>query len=139
MLFPLAYAQAADPNASQSMLILLLYCLGIIVATTLLAFVPIFIAGRRRHQHIHAMIAAMCLWGFILAGSAIYLTSAAMQWSKEKTVRLETGYGDPNDESGAPSVPIAIWIGLGSAFGLLIFWGAAGKSRELLPGEVPRR
>jgi MFS family permease len=139
MLFPLAYAQAADPDASQSMLILLLYCLGIIVATTLFAFVPIFVAGRRRHQHIHAMIAAMCLWGLILAGSAIYLTSAGMQWSKEKNLRLETGYGNPDDESGAPSVPVVIWIGLGLAYGLLIFWGASGKSRELLPGEVPRQ
>ena len=77
--------------------------------------------------------AAAFFWGLITAGSLLYAEQSQMNWSKEYTVRLESGYFDPTDKTDAPKLPWKIWTGLGVAYAAMLMW-ALSQKRGAPPG-----
>jgi hypothetical protein len=124
----LAYAESGDPNAMN--LEIVLGGLGIVVATSILAFALIFTARARGHRYAEFIMVATLFWALITAGSLMYAGQAQLNWSKEYTLRLETGYLDPHDTSDAPRLPWGIWTGLGTAYGAMMAWAIFQKRGE---------
>lgn len=127
MFAPLAYAEVRDSNDMSLMMVL--GAALILGATAAAAFILIHIARRRRHRRTDLLGAAVFFWGLLTAGSLLYAQQSQMSWSKEYTVRLESGYFDPHDTTDAPKLPWAIWTGLGVAYGAMLFWSLSGKSK----------
>jgi hypothetical protein len=71
----------------------------------LLVFAVIVLSRARKHRHTESITVAIIFWAFIAAGSLLYAGEAQMDWSKQYTLRLETGYLDPQDTSDAPRPP----------------------------------
>ena len=121
----LAYAQVRD--SSDMSLIMILAAAVILAATAAAAYVLIHIARRRRHPRTDLLGAAAFFWALLTAGSLLYAEQSQMNWSKEYTVRLESGYFDPTDTTDAPKLPWKIWTGLGIAYGALLMWALSQK------------
>ncbi|MGD0388253.1 MAG: hypothetical protein ABSC42_04780 [Tepidisphaeraceae bacterium] len=124
----LAYAESGDPNAMN--LVIILGGIGIVAATAILAFALIFTARARGHRHAEFILVAAVFWGLITVGSLMYAGEAQLNWSKEYTLRLETGYLDPQDTSDAPRLPWGIWTGLGVAYGAMMAWALCQRRAE---------
>jgi len=120
MFYGLAYAESGDPNSMN--LVIVLGGLGIAAGTFILAFILIAAARARRHRHAEFITVATVFWALITAGSMIYAANAQLNWSKESTLSLETGYGNPQDTSDAPRLPWATWTGLGVVYGSMMVW-----------------
>jgi hypothetical protein len=77
------------------------------------------------------MVAAL-FWGIITAGSAMYTAASRYNWSKEYTVRIDSGYYDPRDTSDKPKIPWVLWSALGIAYAGMVGWAlsAKGEYRE---------
>jgi hypothetical protein len=99
----------------------------ILAATAAAAGVLIYIARRRRHPRTDLIGAAAFFWGLMTAGSLLYAEQSQMNWSKEYTVRLESGYFDPTDTTDAPKLPWKTWTGLGIAYGAMLIWSLSQK------------
>jgi hypothetical protein len=121
----LAYAESGDPNAMNLVIVLGGVC--IVAATAILAFALILTARARGHRHAEFIMVATVFWALITAGSLIYAGNAQLNWSKEYTLRLETGYLDPRDTGDAPRLPWGIWTGLGAAYGAMMTWALCQK------------
>jgi hypothetical protein len=121
--FP-AYAEPPDP--ANTSLTLILALAAIVAAAGAMAFVPILSSWRRRHCHTDGVLAIAILWGLLAAGSGIYAAVSQMNWSKEQTVRIETGYYDPRDASDAPALPWRTWVAIAIAYGGLVGWAEVG-------------
>ena len=124
----LAYAESGDPNAMN--LVIILGGIGIVAATAILAFALIFTARARGHRHAEFILVAAVFWGLITVGSLMYAGEAQLNWSKEYTLRLETGYLDPQDTSDAPRLPWGIWTGLGVSYGAMMAWALCQRRAE---------
>ncbi|MGD0770616.1 MAG: hypothetical protein ABSB42_20715 [Tepidisphaeraceae bacterium] len=127
----LAYAESGEANAMNLEIILGGVC--IVAATSILAFALIFTARARGHRYAEFIMVATIFWALITAGSLMYAGEAQLNWSKEYTLRLETGYLDPHDTSDAPQLPWAIWTGLGVAYVTMMAWALWQKRSE--PGR----
>jgi hypothetical protein len=121
----LASADSGDPNASN--LPIVLGGLLVLAVIALLAFVLIFLSRTRGHRHAELITTATVFWALITAGSLLYAGERQMDWSKQYTLRLETGYLDPQDTSDAPRLPWGIWSGLGIAYGAMLIWSLSRK------------
>lgn len=128
MAFWLAYAEAADQ--SQSNLTIVVGAAAIVIVVCGLAFVPVLIAWSRRHRHSDTILAFAILWGLLSAASAVSTSMTQFNWSKERMIRIESGYDDPQDTSDAPTLPWAAWAGLACAYIGLLGWA--------FRSEVPR-
>jgi hypothetical protein len=124
----LAYAESGDPNAMNLLIILGGIC--IVAATAILAFALILTARARGHRHAEFIMVATVFWALITAGSLMYAGETQLNWSKEYTLRLETGYLDPQDTGDAPRLPWGIWTGLGVAYGAMMAWALLQKRAE---------
>lgn len=120
MFLPPAYADA--PDTSDSGLVIVVIAVGIVAAVAILAFVPLALAWKRRLRHSDVVAAGVILWGLVTAGSLICAVNARMQWSHEQTVRIQSGYYDPQTAGDAPTLPWAMWGGLVIAYGALVAW-----------------
>jgi hypothetical protein len=121
----LAYAEQSDSGVTNVELVV-----GgalILAVTAALAFALIYIARLRDHRQADFLVAAALLWAVCAAGSLLYAEISQMNWSKEYTTRLESGYLDPDDTSGAPKLPWAIWTALGVAYGAMLTWSLTQK------------
>ncbi len=49
-----------------------------------------------------------------------------MNWTKEYTVRIESGYVDPKDLSDKPRLPWGIWAGLLAVYLGMVYWAGRG-------------
>jgi len=125
MFAPLAYAQVQD--SSDMSLIMVFAAALILAATAAAAYLLIHIARRRRHRRTDLLAAAAFFWGLMTAASLLYAEQSQMNWSKEYTVRLESGYFDPTDLTDAPKLPWKIWTGLGIAYGAMLMWALSQK------------
>jgi len=121
----LAYAQV--PDSGDTSLVLVFAAALILAATAAAAYVLIYLARRRRHRRTDLLAAAAFFWGLITAGSLLYAEQSQMNWSKEYTVRLESGYFDPTDLTDAPKLPWKIWTGLGIAYAAMLMWALSQK------------
>jgi hypothetical protein len=126
MVWSLASAEAADPSASQ--LVVILISLGAMAGAGLLTLLPMALARRRRHPRPESIVAAAVLWGLLAAGSVLYITIARMQWSKEWLLLVKTGYYDPQDRSGEPALPWLLWALLAIAYAVLLIHAARNSS-----------
>jgi hypothetical protein len=116
----LAYAESGDPNGMN--LVIILGGVGIVAAAALLAFALILIAKARRHPYAELITVVTVFWALITAGSLMYTANARSNWSNEYTLRLESGYLDPQNTSDQPKLPWAIWTGLGVIYGTMMIW-----------------
>jgi hypothetical protein len=121
----LAYAESADLN--QTSLALILGGLLIVAAVAILAFALILIAGVRRHRYADLIIVAAIVWGALAAGSGLYAQVSQTNWQKEYTLRLESGYLNPQDTNDAPQLPWKTWTALGLAYGVMVVWAFSQK------------
>jgi hypothetical protein len=115
-------ASAEAPDTSNTGLVLVLLTLGVLVAAAALAVLPIVVARSRRHRHAEIIAALAVLWGFLAAGSIVMTSMDEAKWSKERLVRIQSGYYDPNDNSGTPTKPVGTWGGLTVLYVALILW-----------------
>lgn len=131
-------ARAEGPDASDSNLLLVLICAGLIVGAAVLALVPAFIARRRGHGRSETIMAAAVLWGLLSAGTLVHASIVQMQWSKEQQLRVQSGYLDPQDTSDAPAKPWRTWTALVTVYCVLMIWAFAPRSSTgSAPPQMP--
>jgi hypothetical protein len=121
----IASAESGDPNATN--LPIILAGLFILAMIALLAFGVIFISRVRRHRHAESITVAIVFWAIVAAGSLLWAGERQLDWSKQYTLRLETGYLDPQDTSDAPRLPWMLWSGLGVVYGTVLTWSLIQK------------
>ena len=129
MCFPLAYAQSAGD--SNSTLTVIVMAFAIVLGACLLAFIPIFAALSRRNHQSHSIAVMSIFWGVAVAVITIWCMLQRLDWSKELTIRMQSGYYDPRDLSDAPACP---WILLMIAAGVwivLLAWAFLGAPLPL--------
>ena len=131
MAFLLAYAQTAD--TSDATLHLILYWIGILAAAALLAFVPVAIASSRRHRQAHLVLLASIVWAVLIAGVSMYALQQQFAWIKEYTLRVDSGYYDPQSSAGAPALPLTAWGILTVAYLGLLIWSAWKSTTRTAP------
>ncbi len=137
----LAYAEGGDSSVLNLRIVLV--SLGVIAGTVILALIPICIAWSRRHRRSDVILAAAVVWGVLAGAIVLRWAVAEIQWSREWTMRIKSGYFDPNDQSDAPLRPWKLWTGLGLGYGALVIWSLIGKKRpseaEASAPALPRR
>ena len=124
----LSYADPTDNSGSG--LVVVLLCLAVTVAAAGLALLPIGLARTRRHLQSEAIVGFAILWALALAGSVVIASMADMKWSKERDMRIKSGYYDPRDNTDAPAKPWAFWGGLGVVYTGLVGWSMAQQNAE---------
>ena len=128
MLLPLAYADATDNSSTN--LLLILSGAFILAATAALAAVLTFTAKARRPRQSDIITAITLLWALIAAASLLYTVQSQMNWNKEYTLRLESGYLDPKDTADAPKLPWKLWTGLGVTYGATLAWSLSTRRNK---------
>ena len=83
------------------------------------------------HRYAEFILVAGIFWAIVSAGCLIAYTNARLNWSAEYQLRIESGYGDPQNTSGAPALPVILWSGLGLAYAGLLGWGILGKGKQI--------
>jgi hypothetical protein len=126
----IANAEQTDLSGSQWLVILI--CVGVIVVVAALTFVPIAVARSRLYRQADAVTVAALFWGFLTAASVIRFWLARLRWSDELTLRINTGYYDPNNASDAPLWPWLQWGILAVAYGVMVVFTLSRK-RPLPP------
>jgi hypothetical protein len=122
----LAYAEGAD--SSDSNLVIVVISLAIIAVVCILAAIPVATARRRRLGIVEGMGALMVVWGLLCAGVGIYCVNAQMNWTKQHTINIQSGYSNPLDESDRPKQPWAIWAGLAAIYAGGVIWSLKARS-----------
>ena len=112
-------APSADSNVE-----LVLISAGVVLVTSVLAFIPIQMARVRHHRNRDAIAAILVLWGLLTAGSISYSIMKQMDWATTYNQRIETGYYDPQDTSDKPTPPVALWSGLGIVYVAMVIWAS---------------
>ena len=132
MCFALAYAQSAGDSNSLTVIVL---AFAIVLGACVLAFIPIFTALSRKNRQSHSVAVMSLFWGVAVAVITIWCMLQRLDWSKELTMRMQSGYYDPRDLSDAPAFPwIILLIGAG-AWIVLLTWAFLGAS--LPPEQAP--
>jgi len=133
MCFALAYAQSAGDSNSLTVIVM---AFAIVLGACVLAFIPIFTALSRKNHQSHSIAVMSIFWGVAVAVVTIWCMLQRLDWSKELTMRLQSGYYDPNDLSDAPAFPWIILIVAAGAWIVLLAWafvGARLPQEESLP------
>jgi hypothetical protein len=124
----LAYAESTPPSDQNVWFVVI--GIGVIAAAAFLAFVPIALARVRQHPFVEFISVAAIFLGLIAAGTVIYSIVQQTKWSNEQTLRLQSGYGNPDDLSDAPTRPWLIWMLMGVAYCAMIAWALTSKRRS---------
>ena len=128
MCIPLAYAESTDPTSTN--LLMILSGAFILAATAALAAVLTFTAKARRPRQSDIITAITLLWALLTAASLLYTVQSQMNWNKEYTLRLESGYLDPKDTADAPKLPWKLWTGLGVTYGATLAWSLSTRRNK---------
>ncbi len=123
-----AYAESAGPPDQNVWFVVI--GVGAFAAAALLMFVPIALARRRRHRFTEIITTASVFLGFLAAGSVIYFTIQQMNWSHEQTLRLQSGYGNPDDLADAPRRSWVIWALMILIYIALLLWAWIPRRRS---------
>ncbi|HXE54782.1 MAG TPA: hypothetical protein VN541_17310 [Tepidisphaeraceae bacterium] len=115
-------ANAEPSDSTISSLTLIIIGVGIVAAVFVLAFIPVAIAWSRRSRRSDTIVLGAVLWGVLAAASFTSATMAQMKWSREKTLRIQSGYYDPNDATDEPQLPWVSWVGLAVLYFVLLAW-----------------
>src|SRR3954454_15511918 len=105
---PVCLASAQRDLSEGNWRIILIWT-AVLVGACLLAFIPIAIAGLRRHPHGHTILALALLWGLLTAGSVGYTINSNIRAAKEYDLRIKTGFYDPRDQTDATQSPWIFW------------------------------
>jgi predicted permease len=132
-MFP--FANADQPDTSDASIALIVVSAGIILLAAAAAFIPVAIARRRRHRQSETIVPLSIVWALATVAVSIYAYISQTRWTREYTLRIESGYFDPQDKSGAPALPWLLWGVLAAIYLLLI--ALAALARE--SGEVDSR
>jgi heme/copper-type cytochrome/quinol oxidase subunit 1 len=124
----LAYAESGDPNAMN--LPMILGGAAIVVVIAVMTFILLAVARSREHRQREFIFVVAIFWALISIGSLFYAGDTQINWSNEQTLRLQTGYGNPQDTTGAPALPWAIWTGLAAAYAAMLIWSISQKQVE---------
>lgn len=116
----LAYADTTDPT--QVNFLVLLLCILLIGCVCVMAFLVLLLARSRRHRQVEYITALAIFWALLTVGSLAYSAVTQLKWSQENMLRLESGYGNPDDDSNAPQLPWKTWLVLAAIWGGLINW-----------------
>jgi len=127
--FRLAYARNVD--SSESNLSIVLLCAGLVIAAAALALIPILMSRSRRHVQSDAVLGLGILCALVTAGVTAHACMQQMKWSDERTLRIESGYYDPQDQSDAPRLPWEIWSALAIAYAGLVLWPMHGRRKDV--------
>lgn len=122
----LANADGRDTSFSTiSVLLLTVLWLAVIA---LLALVPLFLAWRRKHPHARFILLLVLFTGLLSLGTAYTTISARDEWSREETLRLQSGYYLPQDHpSDQPALPWPLWTALSTVYAGILLWSATGR------------
>ncbi len=138
MCFALAYAQSAGDSNSLTVIVT---AFAIVLGACVLAFIPIFTALSRKNHQSHSIAVMSLFWGVVVAVITIWCMLQRLDWSKELTVRIQSGYYDPRDLSDAPAFPWVILIVAASAWIVLLGWALVGarlpQAESLPQTETP--
>ena len=122
-------AYAESPESSNVSLVLILASVAIVAAVAGLAFVPMLISWRRRHRRSDAIVGVAVVWALLAAGSGVVATVQQMNWSRERSMRIESGYYDPRDAEGeAPALPCTTWAALAGGYAAVVGWACMGRA-----------
>jgi hypothetical protein len=123
----IAYAE----TASGPSLTVVLVCLGAVVLVAALALVPVAVAWARRHRRAETIVGVTILWAGIVAVSLLMSAMDQMKWSRERDLRIRSGYYDPaQPDPDAPRWPWKLWAGMGMGYGGIVGWAARGRTVE---------
>jgi hypothetical protein len=125
MLLAPGYAEA--PDTSNSALVFILVGSMLMVLAGGLALFPLAIARRRGSRQSRNIATFVILWGLLVGGTLIYFVQSQMQWNSEYTTRVESGYFDPQDTSGAPRPPWTMAAALTVGYFGLMAWAMLSK------------
>ncbi|HEX4794468.1 MAG TPA: hypothetical protein VH370_11780 [Humisphaera sp.] len=125
----LAYARNVDSTESNLSIVLL--CAGLIIAAAALGLIPILLSRSRRHVQSDAVLGLGILWALLAAGVTAHACMQQMKWSDERSLRIESGYYDPQDQSDSPRLPWEIWSALAVGYGGLILWPLYGRRKDV--------
>lgn len=126
VLWHMAYAEV--PDASEPGLRLVVLCVGVAAAGIVLGLIPIGVASSRRSRWIGPVVLASLVWTVLACGHVLYASVRQLNWSREHSLRLQSGYYDATDLADEPAPPQ--WLMVGIVYAAIV--GAA-----LVP--VPRR
>jgi hypothetical protein len=129
MNFTIAYAEQVDMSEGNWRIVLI--WTAVLMGACLLAIVPILIAKARRHRQAETILALAIVWGMLAAGSVGYAVNARINWEKEYTLRVKTGYFDPRDVADAPVWPRLKWGFLAGGLVVLLIFSSTGHSRKM--------
>jgi amino acid transporter len=130
----LAYAEPTDTSGSGTNIVLL--CALFIAVVAVLGLLPIGFSRNRGNRHADIITAVSVLWSLLTIATLIYVCLAQMKWSKEYITRIQSGYFDPRDTTGAPHQPWPIWGIILFAYLALLAWSL--KQRKLpLASRLP--
>jgi hypothetical protein len=122
----IAYAE----TASGPSLTVALVCLGAVVLVAALALVPVVVAWARRHRRAETIVGVTILWAGIAAVSLLMSAMDQMKWSRERDLRIRSGYYDPGQvDPDAPQWPWKLWGGMGVGYAAIVAWAVAGGTR----------
>jgi hypothetical protein len=120
----LCYADRGESGEANLQFALL--CVGAIVLVSALAIAPVILARRRRHRRGETVMGFTILWALVLVGSLLVTATARTKWTREQTLRIQSGYYDPQDQTDAPRYPWGLWAGLALAYAGVLAWSATG-------------
>ena len=120
-------ASAPIPVSSDSNVTLVLVSAGVVVAVGLLGTIVMQTARSRGRQNREVMMAVLVLWGLLTAASISVSVMKQMDWTANQQQRISSGYYDPSNTSDKPKMPVTLWVGLGVAYGAMLFWAVVGK------------
>jgi hypothetical protein len=128
----IAYAD----TASGSGLTVALVCLGLVAVVGGLALVPVVVAWARRHRRAETIVGVTILWAGIAAVSLLMTAMDQMKWSRERDLRIRSGYYDPAQvDPDAPKWPWKLWAGMGVGYAGIVGWAAGGATHATKSGQ----
>jgi hypothetical protein len=127
----LAYADASDTSGSSLTAILVFAFLFFVVLV--LGVIPPLLARRRMHAQLEGLLVAIFFWAVATIATLIYTANAQINWSNERVIRLQSGYGGDHVDASAPTPPWLIIGVLGVVYIALAAWASIGKRKSELP------
>jgi hypothetical protein len=125
-------ASANSNSLPDTNILILLYC-GIVAGAGLLAIIPIAISRSRMLRSAEAIMTGAILWGIITAISLTVTALAEFQWSKERLIRLNSGYIGSDVDNDAPQRPWNFWAILAGIYCIIFLWSLISRSRQVEP------
>jgi hypothetical protein len=117
-----------------------LVCLGAVALVAALALVPVVVAWARRHRRAETIVGVTILWAGIAAVSLLMSAMDQMKWSRERELRIRSGYYDPRQQDpDAPRWPWKLWTGMAVGYGGIVGWAVIGGTRAGATGEEAKR